>query len=264
MARDVKIPAAFFQSAQWQKQRVFSEAEALLDIITSTPQQSLFALAKRWSWHRQKVKRFLMKCDGFVTQYVTDIPMIYKPLREMCDAECDGFVTQSKEKEKTRKKEAKKEIKENKETINPLLSNESIPLTDFEKFGLWIKTNAPRVALMREQFSEQQFRRAKESMGWEAMVRLLQAMHNYEPLLKKNISAYLTLMNWWRRDNKDGNGNSQQPYRLMSYTEMLAVMDREHIPQSAFSPVHIAGKPKPMWVRLADKTKFNIPDNIAS
>lgn len=58
--------------------------------------------------------------------------------------------------------------------------------------------------------------------------------------------------------------NSGRPYPLFSYDEMLAEVQRRGGTTNDYAPVKIAGKTKPMWVRLADKTKFNIPDNIAS
>ena len=64
-----------------------------------------------------------------------------------------------------------------------------------------------------------------------------------------------------RRGEPTTNG---RPYPLFSYDEMLAEVQRRGGTTNDYAPVKIAGKTKPMWVRLADKTKFNIPDNIAS
>lgn len=58
--------------------------------------------------------------------------------------------------------------------------------------------------------------------------------------------------------------NSGRPYPLFSYDEMLAEVQRRGGTTNDYAPVKIGGKLKPMWVRLADKMKFNIPDNIAS
>lgn len=253
---------AVFESPFWKKKRVFSEAEALFDLIVFCPKVSFYNLSVRWGWHRQKVKRFLDACDGFVTLCVTRTSLKNNALQGFCDAHCDGFVTDLKEQEENKEKRSKKENKEEKEIYTPLHTNVCIPPSPFEKFKVWVLENAPRVSRMKEPFTEAQFLKAKEVVGTEEMQRLLTAMHNYEPLTKKNVSAYLTLMNWWRRDAKSEKGDERRPYRVMTYEEMLTTMDRERIPMSAFSPLHIGNNPKPMWVKLTDKKKFKIPDKI--
>ena len=73
------------------------------------------------------------------------------------------------------------------------------PSPDFVKFQEWIKNNAPRVAKMKEPFSEAQFSALKKDFDSNFICDLLRAMHNHEPLLKKNRSAYLTFLNWAKR-----------------------------------------------------------------
>jgi len=56
---------------------------------------------------------------------------------------------------------------------------------------------------MKEPFTEAQFSALKKDFDNTTICDLLRAMHNYEPLLKKNRSAYLTFLNWEkRRDGK--------------------------------------------------------------
>lgn len=64
-----------------------------------------------------------------------------------------------------------------------------------------------------------------------------------------------------RRGEPTTNG---RPYPLFSYNEMLAEMHRRGGTMDDYAPVKIGSNPKPMWVRLTDKTKYNIPDKIAS
>ena len=223
--KSIKISGALLDAPFWRKPRVFTESEAFVDCHIEQGQCTLYSLARKWGWHKQKVKRFLtmlktLGCDQSVTNDVTKLILRTSELQNICDYDCDQSVTIFKEKEKLRKKEAKKEIEKNKENNNPLFSNENIPLTPFEKFESWVLANAPRVAQMKEPFTEEQFTKAKEAIGWEMMVDLLQQMHNWQNLIKQNTSAYLTLLAWSKRVRKvpqreRDNGHSRD-YRFNS------------------------------------------------
>lgn len=206
--KSVKISGALLDAPFWRKPRVFTESEAFVDCHIEQGQCTLYSLAQKWGWHKQKVKRFLtslktLGCDQSVTNDVTKLILRISELQNICDYDCDQSVTIFEEKEKQRKKEAKKEIEKNKEDYNPLFSSENIPLTPFAKFEKWVLANAPRVAQMKEPFTEEQFTKAKEAIGWEMMVDLLQQMHNWQNLIKQNTSAYLTLLAWSKRERKE-------------------------------------------------------------
>jgi len=64
-----------------------------------------------------------------------------------------------------------------------------------------------------------------------------------------------------RRGEPTTNG---RPYPMFSYEEMLAEAQRRGGTTNDYAPVRLGDNPKPMWVRIADKTKYNIPDKIAS
>lgn len=67
----------------------------------------------------------------------------------------------------------------------------------FKKFEQWITDNAPRVGKMKEPFTISQYLSlAKKGFSPEDIRKTLAAMHNWTPLLTKNISAYLTLIKW--------------------------------------------------------------------
>ena len=72
----------------------------------------------------------------------------------------------------------------------------------FLKFQNWIKDNATRVGKMKEPFTIQQYFSLIEK-GYDSnkIRELLADMHNWTDLLKKRQSAYLTLINWQRREN---------------------------------------------------------------
>lgn len=77
------------------------------------------------------------------------------------------------------------------------------PSPDFVKFREWINDNASRVAKMKEPFTESQFSALKKDFDTNFICDLLRAMHNHEPLLKNNHSAYLTFLNWAKRREND-------------------------------------------------------------
>lgn len=58
--------------------------------------------------------------------------------------------------------------------------------------------------------------------------------------------------------------NNGRPYPIFTYEEMLTECQRKGGTTNDYAPVRIGNAPKPMWVRLADKTKYNIPDKIDS
>lgn len=223
--KSIKISGALLDAPFWRKPRVFTESEAFVDCHIEQGQCTLYSLARKWGWHHTQVKRFLakladMKCAESVHIDVHNLMLKINALQNICAYDCAESVHILKEKEKQRKKEAKKEIEKNKENNNPLLSNESIPLSPFAKFESWVLANAPRVAQMKEPFTEEQFTKAKEAIGWEMMVDLLLQMHNWQNLIKQNTSAYLTLLAWSKRERKvplkeRDNGHSKD-YRFNS------------------------------------------------
>lgn len=223
--KSIKISGALLDAPFWRKPRVFTEGEAFVDCHIEQGQCTLYSLARKWGWHHTRVKRFLtkladMKCAESVHIDVHNLMLKINVLQNICAYECAESVHIFKEKEKQRKKEAKKENKKNKEILSPLHSNECSPPTPFEKFEKWVLANTPRVAQMREPFTEEQFAKAKEAIGWEMMVDLLLQMHNWQNLIKQNTSAYLTLTAWARRERKVAtkerdNGHSRD-YRFNS------------------------------------------------
>ena len=201
---NIKIPSAFFSSEIWRKDRVFSEAEAYLDLLTLSSPIPLRTLARRWGWKHPREVRFLRWLKASCTTFVPPcVPLILhnaNALQGFCTTSCTTFVPPLREKPplqetKERSKE-KKEYTPSKENISPLLSNDNIPPTPFAKFQKWLLDNAPSILKMEEPFTEFQFTKAKEDFGVDMMQEILQEMHNWQPLLKKNKSAYLTFRVW--------------------------------------------------------------------
>lgn len=73
----------------------------------------------------------------------------------------------------------------------------------FKNFQEWIIKYTPRVGKMKEPFTINQYLALKEK-GWSTVKirELLADMHNWADLNKKRVSAYLTLLNWKRREEK--------------------------------------------------------------
>lgn len=68
----------------------------------------------------------------------------------------------------------------------------------FADFASWISNEAPRVAKMKEPFTADQYYKITSEYRLEDIQRVILQMHNYKNL--KTISAYLTCLNWLRRD----------------------------------------------------------------
>lgn len=81
-------------------------------------------------------------------------------------------------------------------------------VADFEKFKAWINENAPRVHKMKEPFTIEQFLNLKKNFTVAQISEIITAMHNWEPLIKKNRSAYLTAKKWLKKEN---DGTHQKP-----------------------------------------------------
>lgn len=222
----IKFPTAFFASSSWKKQREYSKAEALLYLLNDPQDTSVRWLAKVFQWSKTSVSRFLaevekngylslqvghkmgQKWDTFVTHNDADI----SELQTLLGQKWDKSGTQNGT-----------HLIEN--NITPLsilsttnvVSNISIPPkgmsesnnSDFLKFQQWIKDNAPRVGQMKEPFTAEQFASLKTDFDTNFICALLQDMHNYDSLTKKNRSAYLTFRNWARRRNNQDNGKSK-------------------------------------------------------
>ncbi|MGH7238976.1 MAG: hypothetical protein ACREHG_02805 [Candidatus Saccharimonadales bacterium] len=83
-------------------------------------------------------------------------------------------------------------------------------LDQFRTLNDWMEKKAPRVLKMKEQLTVEQFVKLKEQFGSRAMGSMFEKMHNYKPLLDKNVSVYRTFLNWITRE-KDFNHQPEPP-----------------------------------------------------
>ena len=99
-------------------------------------------------------------------------------------------------------------------------------INSFKNFQEWIKKNTPRVNQLKEPITIDQFFKLKQKLSKETVQKLLTAMQNYKPLLTKSISAYLTILNWSKREKNEDeviNSNNQK----LSINEALKQTTKE-------------------------------------
>lgn len=74
---------------------------------------------------------------------------------------------------------------------------------NYKKFFDWAYTqkNAIRVMSMEKPLTADEYDKLFTEIGKEAIFQQVQAMENYKDLHKKNVSAYLTISNWHKRNN---------------------------------------------------------------
>lgn len=74
-------------------------------------------------------------------------------------------------------------------------------LESFKKFNSWITEHAPRVMELKNKITISQFQKLKTNYpDMKTPARVLKAMHNYKPLTKNYVDAYLTLTKWIKQD----------------------------------------------------------------
>jgi len=73
----------------------------------------------------------------------------------------------------------------------------------FKKFNNWLEQHAPRVLQLKTKISIEQFKKLKTKYpDMKTPAKTLKAMHNYKPLTKNYVDAYLTLTKWIQKDEQ--------------------------------------------------------------
>lgn len=91
----------------------------------------------------------------------------------------------------------------------------------FKKFQEFIKTDAPNVAKMKEPFTIDQFKSSLQKFGRDKLKDIVIKMHNWKPLLQKNVSAYLTLNNWSKKEFNEAAKVFNQPGQLSQAVKQI-------------------------------------------
>ena len=195
----IKFPKKFLDSEEWLKPRKYSKAEALIHLLSMQEIPPIRKLAKQWQWSKSTVADFIANAKNL------------------------GYFGQISDKSRTHLIRDK--------DIPPILSSTKVESNiipprgerevnpDYLKFLEWLKVNAPRVLQMKEPITEEQFISLKTDFDTQFLCDLLREMHNYEPLLKKNRSANLTLRNWAKRRKQWDNENTKSTTNQASDTE---------------------------------------------
>lgn len=97
-----------------------------------------------------------------------------------------------------------KEIKgkENKEEEN-IRSEQKVPneLTQFEKFNIWLKKEAPNVLKIKNQITEAQFDKLKQTYNSKQIMDIVLNLDNFKDAPKKYTNVNRTVTNWLQREN---------------------------------------------------------------
>lgn len=93
--------------------------------------------------------------------------------------------------------------KVNKEKGNDRSKHSPEVVLAFDKFMQWIDANAPRVNKMATKININNFVTLKKNFpDMTPVTEMLKEMENWKDLTKKKTSAYLTLVNWLKRETK--------------------------------------------------------------
>ena len=98
-------------------------------------------------------------------------------------------------------------INNNKEHNRKVLSNESTKstrkkeLTEEEKeYQEKMREKFPRIMKMEQPLTLKEARKLKEKYDNDMLKQIMHEMENWKPLLKKSVSAYMTIINWCNRE----------------------------------------------------------------
>ncbi len=148
-------------------------------------QSTLGSLATEWNWHKQQVSRFIDKlreleyCDGNVTDglRLTYLFSVRKRPRR------DGPVT-----------DKRKQPDLSKYTEEELLK--------WQQAKQWFEKFCPRVQKLPEPINIDEYFKLTKDFNRLELTTALKNMQNHKPLLTKYVSAYRTVRNWAKNEQK--------------------------------------------------------------
>ena len=98
-----------------------------------------------------------------------------------------------------------------------------------ENFNSWLIQNAPLVSKMDIQLSDENLTKLKNKYTSKEIQEILIKMHNYKPLLKKNIDVYLTAINWLSRDAGQAKSFSKETRSNLKVLTDMEAYENEQI-----------------------------------
>lgn len=96
-------------------------------------------------------------------------------------------------------------INEDNSTMNSPVNNENIEKgsnepksapTDDERYVVEMRKRFPRIMKMEQPLTLEQAKKVKERFGIDLVTKIMNEMENWKPLIKKNVSAYKTIIKW--------------------------------------------------------------------
>jgi hypothetical protein len=220
----------FFRHDFWEEERVFSRAEAWLDLIRRASFNeengqlingihvswnrgqvvaSLRFLGCKWGWSTKKVSNFLdflgkqgmaqvgkKKETGVGNEKETGITFI-----TICKYDTYNPVQEKRKQERNslgNRKETAEQQRGNDINIENNTTYTPEQKSKYEQFNQWLEKYAPTVLKMKEPITIEQYHKlqAKYHDQKDLLLKKLQAMDNKVTLLKEYKSAYKTLDNW--------------------------------------------------------------------
>lgn len=224
----LRLSRKFYEHPYWKQKRVFSMAEAWLDLLQlarfdKKPMVKILAtnkeltinrgevhasirfLSERWGWGLERTKKFL---DGCIrkkeierrTEHCESIIKLcnYGKYNPLSNANPNTNPNGSRNTDRTLTRTNNKKDKEREER-----KEDDVNDPDFEKFLLfekWIENHAPSVAMMREPFTFHQYKAIRAEYSYEFIEGLLLDMHNWQDLVSKRVSANLTFRKWAKKN----------------------------------------------------------------
>lgn len=176
-------------------------------VLTSDRIQENYLIAKA----RCKIVPFI---DEFAVKNEKDV-FVYKLFENVDIIDLNVNIIHKKVNIGTQNKKENKNKKENENEGNAHTPEEK---ELFKKFNEWLTKNTPRVKQMKEPLSIDDYLKLRSKLSKDVLCKLLIAMQNRGDLLKKYVSAYLTILNWSKRED---NSNDKQQTGQSGINEAL-------------------------------------------
>ena len=130
-----------------------------------------------------------------------------KPIRENTDSEKNRIGKNRQKEINSSNTNESIPTKENKEINRKVLSDESTKstrkkeLTEEEKeYQEKMREKFPRIMKMEQPLTLEEARKLKGKYDSDMLKQIMHEMENWKPLLKKSVSAYMTIINWCNRE----------------------------------------------------------------
>lgn len=130
-----------------------------------------------------------------------------KPIRENTDSEKNRIGKNRHKEINSSNTNESIPTKENKEIDRKVLSDESTKstrkkeLTEEEKeYQEKMREKFPRIMKMEKPLTLEEAKKLKGKYDSDMLKQIMHEMENWKPLLKKSVSAYMTIINWCNRE----------------------------------------------------------------